>query len=119
MRRWLRLILRKSIAPKSVDYSDKMKRRLATLYCFCAWNCCCIAIYMTMKESYPMTEKEKIQPGHYYARLFQAGDVQVYNIRGLTVTGKYTIEGVPKLDPNEEELKTTTEESPDNAKLLN
>ncbi|KAK0182089.1 hypothetical protein PV327_000258 [Microctonus hyperodae] len=119
MRRWLKFILRRSMAPKSVDYANKMKRKLSMLYCFCAWNCCCIAIYMTMKESYPMTEAEKIKKGYYYARIMQTGDVKVLNVRGLTVVDEYTIEDVPKLDPDEEEIKDTTKESPDNAELLN
>lgn len=63
MRRWLKLMLRKSFAPKSVDYANKSKQKLATIYCFFAWNCCCIAIYLSIKENYPMTEKEKKQPG--------------------------------------------------------
>lgn len=51
--------------------------------------------------------------------MFQTGDVQVLNVRGLTVTDRYKIDDVPKLEPDEEELKNTTEELPDNTKLLN
>ncbi|XP_015120133.1 uncharacterized protein LOC107043249 [Diachasma alloeum] len=104
MKRWWRQFVRARTNPVPRGYAADMRHNLSAVYAFAAYNALGLFCGILLYQYYPMTGKEKKQPGRYYARIWQGDDISVYKIHGFTVVDSYEIKEIPKLQPKPDEL---------------